>query len=153
MVVTKLVRKLMLAMMELFILILLDVQANDLALTSLCMSSPPNLFPYSFEVDEAEGMYKCITNVVEGCESTKKTWPLSDLRYQNCMFKGFFICFHHVNIFEHPPIFKDCVYTKCLTKSNIGRVSRSSPRVSKCFLKCYEKHIKMPSNVIYTQIP
>ncbi|XP_062150098.1 uncharacterized protein LOC133858642 [Alnus glutinosa] len=83
MVVTKLVRKLMLAMMELFILILLDVQANDLALTSLSMSSPPIIFPYSFEVDEAEGMYKCITNVVEGCESTKKTWPLSDLRYQN----------------------------------------------------------------------
>lgn len=86
-------------MMELFILILLDVQANDHAPTSFCPSSFPIPLPYSSEVDEAKGMYKCIPDAVEGCERTKERWPDHDFRYQKYIFKSFARCFIEVEIF------------------------------------------------------
>jgi hypothetical protein len=57
------------------------------------------MLPYSFEVDEAQGMYKCGKDIVEDCERFKKTWPLADL----CIFNGF------AKLSEHLPTFKDCL--------------------------------------------
>ena len=51
--VMKRVRKLWLVMIGLFILILISVQANDIAPISFYPSSPPVPLPYSFKVDGA----------------------------------------------------------------------------------------------------
>ena len=142
MVVTKGVRKLTSVMVELFFLILLYVQANNLVLASVQSSSPPIMLPYSFEVDEAQEMYECGEDVVEGCERHKTTWPLADLRYQTYIFNGFARCFPHDKISEHLPTFKDCLHTKCLRRPKWSSeiISPKSVHIT----KCYEKHIKMP---------
>lgn len=75
MMVMKRVRKLTLVVMELFILIFLNVQANDLAPTSFYPSLPPIPLPYSFKVDHLGPMDRCLTRAIKDCECRKYKWP------------------------------------------------------------------------------
>ena len=62
-------------MIEFLILILLDVQAIELAPTSFSPSSPTIQLPYSFELDVTTvPMHKFVADNVEGCTSSKKKW-------------------------------------------------------------------------------
>lgn len=84
--VRKCVRNLTVVMVELLILIFLDVEANNLAPT-LFSSSPPILLHYSSKLDQAkESKHECLTNEIEGCESSKTTWPFTDVKYSFCIF-------------------------------------------------------------------
>ena len=83
--VSKCVRKFMLVMMELLILILLSVQANNYGPTSFFLSLPPILPPSSSELDE--GITSCLKNKIEEkCARIKDTWPFLNFEYEICIF-------------------------------------------------------------------
>jgi len=150
--VRKCVRNLPVLIMEVLILIVLNVQANDLASTSFYPSSPPILLPYSFELDRAKGdIHECLTNEIEGCKSSKTTWPSSDIKYSYCIFRSFKKCLNEFP--RHPimrPIIKDC-FLVCAIK--LETEQRYIAGFTSCLLKCYEEHVKKPSDVIYMQNP
>jgi hypothetical protein len=76
----------MMVMIELLILILFYVQANDLAPTSFSSALPPTLLPYSFEFDDATGaMQKCLINRVGGCRNFKRICLFRDIKYEICV--------------------------------------------------------------------
>jgi hypothetical protein len=145
--VTKCIRKLTFVMMELLILILLVVQANELAPTPFCPYSPPIQLSYSSELDEAKGLMEiCLTRKFENCESFKKTWPLPDLEYELCIHYGHLYCLNHIKVIHDPVI--DCFTINCKPKSKIRPLPLSYVR---CLLKCYTKYIKKHPNVIHTK--
>jgi hypothetical protein len=110
------------------------------------------LLPYSFELDQAKGdIHECLTNEIEGCESSKTTWPLSDLKYSYCIFRSFKMCL--LEFPPHPilhPIIRDC-FLVCAKKFKIE--PQDIARFTSCLLECYEEHAKKPSDVIYIQNP
>jgi hypothetical protein len=116
---SKRIKKLMVVIMELLVLVLLKVQANDLAHISFPPSSPPiqlhhfselgkvqinNLAPtsfrpsplpimdpHSFELDEVQGtMHTCVANVIQDCEIK---WQHT-YHYGFCLLDGFQQCMH-----------------------------------------------------------
>jgi hypothetical protein len=157
MMVMKCVRKQMVVVMML-ILILLDVQANDLASTSFSLSSPPIMLPYSFELDEATGAtHKCIADKIEGCPSSKRIWPFPDSEYEICVIGSLRGCFLHFYTHVDPPIYKvvmkrimACVKANCPWKMRWIHI-RARARLSSCILECSEEGTKGHLDVIYTQ--
>lgn len=149
--VMKYVRKHMVMMMGiLLILILNDVQANDLASTSFSSSSPPILFPYPFELDEATGaMHKCFADNIESCPSSRRIWPFPNSKYSGCAILVLLDCiehFHgHVSRVTNHMFMVDkimmCVEANCYTKK-IRIHIKARARLSSCLLKCYEEGIK-----------
>lgn len=120
----KYIRKLVIVMMELLILILLKVKANDLAHISLRFSSPPIqlfylpkfdkvqnnvlaptsfslsplpiLYPHSFELDEVqETIHTCLANKIKVCEETH-LYGTTAVRF--CIWLRHLDCLH-----EHHP--------------------------------------------------
>lgn len=150
------VRKLMLVMMEMLILILLSVRANNRAPTSFSLSPPPILPPYYFEL--GDGVIKwCLTNgVEEQCASIKGPWPFPDLEYEICIDSAFKHCLGNYVVLGDKKVFfiiKDCIHTNCHPKLKIRVVHRRSARYVSCLLECYVEHVKTPSNVTHTQNP
>jgi len=151
---TKCGQNFLLVMMELLILILLNVQANDLVPTLFFPSSPPNLLPYSFDLDEAKGaLHNCLTKEIEDCSHVKKTWPFTDFTYQHCIKLRFGHCMI-LAVFSNDPyyfIMDDCISTTCKPEMKENKpYYRSSAIFVNCLLKCYEERIKNPSDVIYS---
>jgi hypothetical protein len=153
----KCVRKLMLIMMELLILILLGVQANDLALTSFSPSSSLFMSPYSSELDHNHGeLHLCLTLGIRYCSTLRTTWPHSDAKYESCIVATFFRCFEHIKFYEDPimmPIIFNCIKTKCEPLQKIEEIFVRSSQMVRCLLKCFSKHVASPSDVIYLQNP
>jgi hypothetical protein len=66
-------RQLRVAMMDLVILLLIQVQANDLTSTSFHPSSLPIPLPHPSELDIMRGpLYDCISLKLEDCEKQHK---------------------------------------------------------------------------------
>jgi hypothetical protein len=135
---TKRVTKLTLVMMELTILIILyDVQANNLTNTSLCSFSLPIQLSYSSQVDEVrETMYICLTSIVEECKSSI-SFPVTDLNYDLCIFKGFSHYIRHFKRSEDPIMFPflKCIKLKCMKEKLDLTI------FVRCSLECYEMHV------------
>jgi hypothetical protein len=155
--VIKCVRKLILVMIELLILILLSLQANDCAPISFFPSPPPIVPPYSFELDGYGSLYACLRTGVEfRCASIKSTWPFPDIEYETCIFVTFEYClgnFENYKLQNIVHVIKYCIKTNFHPKLKIKASHRRSARYVSCLLECYEDHIKNPSDVIYTQNP
>jgi len=153
----KCVRKLMLVMIELLILILISVLANDCAPISFFPSPPPMLPPYSYELDWEGTLHSCLINGVEfRCASIKTTWPFPDFEYETCIFVTFEYCLGNINNYRRKfivYIIKYCIKTNCHKKLKIKANHRRSARYVSCLLECYEEHIRNPPDVIYTQNP
>jgi hypothetical protein len=154
---TKCVRKLMLVMMmKLLILILLGVQANDLAPTSLSPSSSLIMSPYSFELDNHGEIHLCLTLGICHCSNLKTTWPHPDATYEACIFATFLRCFKGIKNSEDPimfPIIFNCAKTKCERFLKIEDILLIRAQLVRCLLKCFNKHVASPSDVIYLQNP
>jgi hypothetical protein len=114
MIETKSVSKHMAVMIEFLILILLDMQAIDLAPTSFSPSSPPIQLPYSFELDVATvKLHKRIADNVESCTISKKKWQLS--RYEFCVNDVLWECFFRILVITQ----KVCV--RCKTFLSVSK--------------------------------
>jgi hypothetical protein len=167
----KCIRKLMLVIMELLILILLKVQANDLAQisfhssspsallsyfrkldkvqtkdispTSFCPSPLPIMYPHCFELDEIQGtIHTCVTDdEIKFCEIK---WPHRRIGFQFCIISAYTKCWlsHHV---EQKMTTEHilCVHDCVKHRSDIGT----------CCNECNERHSKTHSDVVYTQYP
>jgi hypothetical protein len=81
----KFIRKLMLMMMELFILVLLKVQANDLSYISLHPSSPPTLPPHVPKLDKVKLMILPLCHFVLFVDET-------------CLLLGYYKCWGKHNV-------------------------------------------------------
>jgi hypothetical protein len=156
---TKCVRKHIVVMIELLVFILHDVQANDLAPSSLSLSSPPILLPYSFKLDEATGaMHKCIIDNVDACASSKRIWPFRDSKYEICIKRILWKCFFHANPIYHSKVMLVikkivmCANANCYPKMRVMHIHARSHFLS-CVLECCEERNKRHSNMIYMQNP
>lgn len=161
----KCIRKLVVVMMELLILILLKVQANDFAHTSFCPSSHPIVFPYFSKLDKVQNnvlaptssffslhcpsfilnhlnwmkikkQYTCIAKQIKFCEE-KHTHNI--LEFGSCIWSHHLACTE-----EHLPdmnVMADICVLNCVEHpSDIGSYVK----------ECYEKHFK-DSDVVYAQ--
>jgi hypothetical protein len=140
--VSKCVRKFMLVMMELLILILLSVQANNYGPTSFFMSLPSILPPYSSELDE--GIISCLTNKIEEKYARiKGTWPFPDFEYEICIFSSFEHC--SVNLTHEDRyaynIINNCIKINCHPKLKIKAIHRRRTRFVSCLLECFEAYL------------
>lgn len=144
----------MLVIMKLLILLLLGVQAIDLARTSLSLSSSPILPPYSYEFDIYGELYLCLTVGIGRCSNKFKTkWPLPDPTYESCIYTTFVVCLGSLETHENPlmiHIITYCLQTKCQPLLEKDILHKSTVYVS-CLLECFHKHIASPSDVIYLQ--
>lgn len=143
---TKCVRKHMVVMMELLILILFYVQANDLASTSFSSTLPPTRLPYSFEFDEATGaIQKCFANRVGGCRNFKRIWLFHDIKYEICVVDIFWECFLHMKVSEDRITrrrIENCVQTNCYSRMRMNTHSCKSLFCESCILECWEENMK-----------
>ena len=165
-------KKLMLVILELFILILLKVQANDYADITFQPSSPsimlphfpkldkvqtndlatisfsssplPTLYPHSFKLDEVQGtIHTCFADEIKFCKE---------------------IMISHVFLMKMDH-YETCFvvgYIKCW-ESHHGlekissehmwciHVCSTATNIGNCAKECYEKHVKKHSNVVYKQ--
>jgi len=143
--VTKCVRKHTMVIMELLILFVLDVQANNLPPTSFSSSLPPTMLPYSFEFDEAKGtMQKCLTNRAKGCLRYGRIWPFPNIKYEICVLDTFWKCFFHMRVFEERITgnrILNCVNTNCYSRMRMIHIHARSRFVS-CVLECCEENME-----------
>jgi hypothetical protein len=151
--VTKCVKKLMLVITNLHILILFSVQANNLAATSLTLSSPPILPPYSSKLDTGE-LHLCLTHAVGQCAGIKSTWPSPDKVYELCIDSAFAMCFTSIRVLEDPLnylILKNCIRVKCEPIVRIKDKHHQSNLFTHCLLRCFYQHVTNPKDVISRQ--
>jgi hypothetical protein len=152
----KCISKLMVVMMELLILILLKVQANDPAHISFRPSSPSTMLPYfseldkdlaptsfssspllildpqSFELDKVKRtMYNCLEDKIKNCE---KKGAQGTLEFEECILKA-----HRKCLIRHR-------YRKKMTYESshclLNCFEHRSHEIGACFLECYEKYFK-----------
>jgi hypothetical protein len=147
--VMKCVRKHMVMMMELHILILNDVQANDLASTSFSSSSPPSLFLTPLFLmrpqEQCINELQIISKVVEVLE---EYGHFVTVKYSGCLRLVMWECGSHFNPHAGTKkqrfIFKKivmCLEANCPAKKIWIHINAKA-RLSSCILKCYEESMK-----------
>jgi hypothetical protein len=163
----KCIRKLVVVMMELLILFLLKVQANNLAHTSFRPSSHPIqlsyfskldkvqnnilaptsfspsplpiLYHHSTELDEVqETMRTCVDKKMRVCEETH---PYDTMKFKSCIVIGHIDC-----LLKHPHI-SPLKYYLCA----VDCFEHSTVMMS-CIKECHEKHLK-DQDVVSAQNP
>jgi hypothetical protein len=149
----KCVRKLMLVITKLHILILISVQANNIAPTSFTPSSPPILHPYSSELDIGE-LHLCLIHAVGHCTRFKSTWPFPDKAYELCITNAFALCIVETRGSKNPIIFHNlryCLDVNCEPKLRIKVKHHQSTLFVRCLLECFYQHVANPNDVIFVQ--
>ena len=129
---TKCVRKPMVVMMELLILILFYVQANDLALTpSLPLYLPCGfLIPLNLIRPQEQLMQKCLINRVGGCRNFKRIWLFRDIKYEICVVDFLRECFLHMKVSEDRITqrrIENCVQTNGYSRLRMIRTFMQEP--------------------------
>lgn len=148
MMVAKCVRKRMSVMIELVILILLSVQANDGAPISF-FPSPPTILPHSsFVYNDFNSVRVCLKIGVKlRCASIKTTWPFPNFEYETCIFSTFENCLSDIKGYEDPRMFdiiQNCTKINCHLKLIISAIHRKTVDYVSCLLECCEEHIRNP---------
>jgi hypothetical protein len=156
--------------MELLILILLKVQANELAQisfhssslsallpyfhkldkvqtkdifpTSFCPSPLPIMYPHSSKLDEIQGtIHTCLANEIKLCEIK---WQHRMIGFQFCIISTYTKCWlsHHGG--------EKMTYEHLFCVQNCVKHRRD---IGTCCKECYERHFKTHTDVVYTQNP
>lgn len=126
--------KLVSVMMELFIIILINVQANEVEKVLVR--------------DEVLGpMELCLESKIEDCRH--KRGESRDLEYQRCVMKGFVHCLRNVKEHEDPIIYRNCI-KRCT--HDCAQKKKGNALVS-CLFGCYKDYIQKPLNVVNTHNP
>jgi hypothetical protein len=172
----KCIKNLMVVMIKLFIIILLKVQANDLAnipfhpsapltlvlhfpkldkvqtndlaSTTCCPSPMPIPHTPSSEHDEVQRtIHTCFDNEIKVCE---KKWPLHEF------FKNHLENFIECSIVGHAKCWSNRHTKEVMTPKHLSCVIdcvKYRTDVATCFKECYERHIEKHSDVVYAQNP
>lgn len=116
--------------LHILILVLVQVQANHLALTS-----------------SSEGpLHICLTNKIEVCKLHSRLVAY----YEWCIVSSFLHCVTRIKEEDDPilfPIIHRCALD-CLHSHEGKRATTTA-----CLIECYEKHIKKRMDVVYMQNP
>jgi hypothetical protein len=144
----------MVVMIELYILIVVKIQAENLASTSFAHLAPIML-PHFSELDKAQvlehqepepksehqeqkpTLHSCIKKEYEDCKKRKKLISVHNFSYGHCLFNGFIDCQHR---FEPSTVIISCLRV-CWRHYVIDRHP-----VAPCLEECYERHVKNNSH-------
>lgn len=152
-------------MMELRIVSLIEIEANDKIAPSpssfpvqllpghfsmLDIAASPSPFPVQLphysdldKLHEGRGpLSVCLTNKVELECAHLQRGPYHAILHELCILSGFFFCMSHLNT-PYDPLYLTMQH--CLFDCH-KEGTYNGKRRTKCFLQCYEKHIKVHSD-------